>query len=276
MTMTDLDARFSRRLEGLLDQALGILEAALDDPAVPAEKRQALALRLLELGADPVVPPVPVALPVEFVTIPQFLPPELHRDVIAFAASQRGRLQPSRVTTGRLDYRHSQVLDEPVLPELEHRVRTELDAVLPDVFAALGHALFTPAKVELQLTAHGDGAFFKVHSDSGTEETAGRVLTFVIYFQLREPRGYDGGVLRVYQTTLDADGRTGQHRPDVYRDLAPEDNMIVFFDSRLFHEVLPVRVASGAYEDGRFTLNGWLHRSEQQVGARENISLGQL
>jgi len=36
--------------------------------------------------------------------------------------------------------------------------------------------------------------------------------------------------------------------------------MIVFFDSRLFHEVLPVRVAPGAYEDGRFTLNGWLHQ----------------
>ena len=180
----------------------------------------------------------------------------------------RGRLQPSRVTTDRPGYRHSHVLEELVFPELEHRVRAELDAVLPDVFAALGHARFTPAKVELMLTAHGDGAFFKVHSDNGTDETAGRVLTFVIYFLLREPRGFDGGVLRVYQTDVDAEGRTPQHRPDVFRDLAPEDNMVVFFDSRLSHEVLPVRVPSGAYEDGRFTLNGWLHRSEQKVEAR--------
>lgn len=266
--MTDLDSRFSHRLEGLLGHALGILEAALDDPAVPVDKRHALALRLLELGTDQAAPAVPVTLPVEFVTIPQFLPPELHRDVVAFAATHRGRLQPSRVTTDRPDYRHSQVLDEPVFPELERKVRAELDAVLPDVFAALGHARFTPAKVELQLTAHGDGAFFKVHSDSGTDETVGRVLTFVIYFQLREPRGFDGGVLRVYQTDLDAEGRTLQHRPDAFRDLAPEDNMVVFFDSRLSHEVLPVRVPSGAYEDGRFTLNGWLHRSEQKVEAR--------
>lgn len=265
--MKNSNAHFSHRLEGLLDHALGILEAALDDPAVPVEKRRALALRLLELGTEQVVPAVPVTLPVEFVTIPQFLPPELHRDVVAFAATQRGRLQASRVTTGKPDYRHSQVLDEPVFPELERQVRAEIDAVLPDVFTALGHTLFTPAKVELQLTAHGDGAFFKVHSDSGTDETVSRVLTFVIYFQLREPRGFEGGVLRVYQTDLDAEGRTRQHRPDVFRDLAPEDNMVVFFDSRLSHEVLPVRVASGDYEDGRFTLNGWLHQSEQEVQA---------
>ena len=265
--MKNSNAHFSHRLEGLLDHALAILEAALDDPAVPVEKRHALALRLLELGTDQVTPAEPVMLPVEFVTIAQFLPPALHRDVVAFAASQRCRLQASRVTTGKPDYRHSQVLDEPVFPELERQVRAEIDAVLPDVFAALGHARFKPAKVELQLTAHGDGAFFKVHSDSGTDETVSRVLTFVIYFQLREPRGFEGGVLRVYQTDLDAEGRTRQHRPDVFRDLAPEDNMVVFFDSRLSHEVLPVRVPSGAYEDGRFTLNGWLHQSEQEVQA---------
>jgi SM-20-related protein len=34
----------------------------------------------------------------------------------------------------------------------------------------------------------------------------------------------------------------------------------VFFDSHLMHEVLPVSVPSGAFEDWRFTVNGWLHR----------------
>ncbi len=36
--------------------------------------------------------------------------------------------------------------------------------------------------------------------------------------------------------------------------------MIVFFESRLMHEVLPLHVPSCEFEDVRFTLNGWLHR----------------
>jgi len=36
--------------------------------------------------------------------------------------------------------------------------------------------------------------------------------------------------------------------------------MILFFDSHLIHEVLPLNVPSGEFADGRFTLNGWLNR----------------
>jgi SM-20-related protein len=51
-----------------------------------------------------------------------------------------------------------------------------------------------------------------------------------------------------------------QADPNQFQDIAPADNMIVFFDSRLMHEVQPLKVPSGAFEDGRFTLNGWLNR----------------
>jgi Rps23 Pro-64 3,4-dihydroxylase Tpa1-like proline 4-hydroxylase len=264
--MTKFDTRFVRRLEGVLDHALGVLEAALDDPAVPVEQRRALALRLLELGVADQKPvtAAPVMLPVEFATVPHFLSPTLYQDVVALAAAERERLQPSSVTSNEAGYRQSRVLYdsnfESGFSEIERKVQSEIAEVLPSVCAALGQSTFTPARVEVQLTAHGDGDFFRVHSDTGAPETMGRTLTFVIYFQLRQPRSFEGGALRMYQTEIDGEGRTHQLL-EVYRDLVPEDNMVVFFDSRLMHEVLPVRVSSGAYEDGRFTLNGWLHRS---------------
>jgi SM-20-related protein len=261
--MTEPGRNFVQQFEGLLDQAFGVLEAALVDPAVPVEQRAALALRLVALGAGdqpsaPRAPPEPVTLPVVFATIPGFLPPELYRDVVAFAQADRGRLEPSTVTSNIADYRQSRVMYG--FPELEHRVIAEVTAALPEICTALGCDTFTPARIELQLTAHGDGDYFKVHSDTGVPETDGRTLTFVIYFQLRNPRGFEGGELRIYQTEFSAE-RAMRPRLDVCRDLAPDNNLVVFFDSRLAHEVLPVRVPSGTYEDGRFTLNGWLHRS---------------
>jgi len=243
--MTGPEKLFARRFESLLDHALGVLETALDDPAVPVEQRRALALRLLELGAadHSAAPPAgPTTLPVAFATVPNFLPPELLRDVLALATTERERLEPSTVTTKVAGYRQSRVMFG--FAEIERRVQAEILAALPEVCTALGLDAFTPARIEVQLTAHGDGDFFKVHSDTGAPETDGRTLTFVIYFQLRQPRGYEGGALRVYQTEIDEAGAP-RPRLDVWRDLVPDDNMVVFFDSRLAHEVLPVRVPSG-------------------------------
>lgn len=45
---------------------------------------------------------------------------------------------------------------------------------------------------------------------------------------------------------------------DSYRTLTPEHNTLSVFPSWANHEVLPVIVPSGAFEDSRFTINGWL------------------
>jgi Rps23 Pro-64 3,4-dihydroxylase Tpa1-like proline 4-hydroxylase len=36
--------------------------------------------------------------------------------------------------------------------------------------------------------------------------------------------------------------------------------MLLLFPSTNDHEVLPVRVPTGAFADSRFTINGWIHR----------------
>lgn len=251
-----------RRIEALMDRALDTLEALLDDPALTPDRRAELALRLLDIalvgepGTAPAPAPVGV-LPARCFVVRDFLPADLHRLAAETAGLLRDRFAASGVTSGEVGYRRSRVVFEDAMPALYQAMRQEIATALPAIGTALLRPGFAPGHVELQMTVHGDGDYFRPHTDSGGTEIARREITFVYYFLLRQPCGFHGGALRLYETVADDPPRYDSAR---YQDIAPEDNMIVFFDSRLMHEVLPLHVPSGAFEDGRFTLNGWLHR----------------
>ena len=251
-----------RRIEALMDRALDTLEGLLDDPTLPAERRAQLALRLLDIalvgepGAAPAPAPAGV-LPPRCFTIRDFLPPDLHAMAVQTAALLRDRFVASGVTSGEAGYRRSRVIFEDAMPALYQAMRQEIATALPAITTALLRPGFAPGHVELQMTVHGDGDFFRSHNDSAGSEIARREITFVYYFMLRQPCGFRGGALRLYETVAADPPR---HDPERHAEVVPEDNMIVFFDSRLMHEVLPLHVPTGAFEDGRFTLNGWLHR----------------
>jgi hypothetical protein len=52
------------------------------------------------------------------------------------------------------------------------------------------------------VTANTDGSYFRVHTDSGNNEIdATRQLTYVYYFN-REPKGFAGGELRIYDDQI--------------------------------------------------------------------------
>lgn len=251
-----------RRLEALMDRAIDTLETLLDDPALPADRRADLALRMLDIALAgetkaAAVESVSGVLPARCFSIPDFLAPDLHAAAVEIALQSRDRFVASAVTTAEPGYRRSRVLFEDSMPGLYPAMRQEIMAVLPAVCTALVRPAFAPAHVELHMTVHGDGDFFKVHSDKAAPEIARREITFVYYFMVRQPNGFSGGTLRVYDTI---DTAAPRHDPARFQDVVPEDNMIVFFESHLLHEVLPLHVPSGRFEDGRFTLNGWLHR----------------
>jgi SM-20-related protein len=97
--------------------------------------------------------------------------------------------------------------------------------------------------IDIQLTAHNDGDYFKVHADNCSEETSNRELTFVYYFSKR-PKPFTGGNLVI-------------HGADKI-SIEPVNNMIIFFDPRILHEVETVHCAGNLFENSRFTLNGWI------------------
>ncbi|MEO1802338.1 MAG: 2OG-Fe(II) oxygenase, partial [Cyanobacteria bacterium J06629_2] len=115
---------------------------------------------------------------------------------------------------------------------------------------------FFISHVEMQMTAHNDGCFYKVHSDAGSAKTQTRELTYVYYFY-KEPKAFTGGELKIYDTQM-----VGEKfiQRDNSKIVEPRNNSIVFFNSRCKHEVLPIACPSRQFDDSRFTLNGWLRR----------------
>ncbi|HSS69964.1 MAG TPA: 2OG-Fe(II) oxygenase [Casimicrobiaceae bacterium] len=161
---------------------------------------------------------------------------------------------PSRLSDNRSDYRHSLVMAAP--HELWELIGGKIRAVMPEVMPQLRVGKFTVGDVDCQITASIDGSYFKVHTDAGRNETEKRQLTYVYYFN-REPKGFTGGELRIYDDAI----RNGKlSATDSFQVIEPRHNSMVFFQAAVMHEVMPVTVPSKAFRDARFTVNGWVDR----------------
>lgn len=135
---------------------------------------------------------------------------------------------------------------------VSERIRERLQPALQ----RLGHPEFPVGRIELQVTASGDGDYFRLHPDASPGDT--RELTFV-YFVHREPRRFSGGELRLFMAR-EQDGELA--RSDRSHTLSPRNGMLVFFPALNQHEVLPVRVPTKEFGDSRFAITGWVHRAE--------------
>ena len=171
---------------------------------------------------------------------------------LAFAAESR--FAPARLSDARDDYRQALMLGAP--HEVWQLFTGKIRAVMLDVMARLRMGRFTVGNIDCQITASGDGGYFKAHTDAGHNETIKRQLTYVYYFN-REPKGFTGGELRVYDDTI----RNGKlAATESFQLIEPRHNSIVFFQAPVMHEVMPVSVPSGQFRDSRFTVNGWVDR----------------
>jgi Rps23 Pro-64 3,4-dihydroxylase Tpa1-like proline 4-hydroxylase len=202
-----------------------------------------------------VLPPVHdwspgIRVPVPFCRLEDFLGHDRADALVHFALDRRSDFQPGTVLgTGRHEGRRSLVL-----PVHSPTFNTLLANSLPAVQSILGLRA-TLSQVETQITAHGEGDMFAIHSDAGhNDHGTGRKLSFAYYFH-RRPRGFEGGQLRLY----DVISRSGTvRRAATYRTVDPDHDTIVFFPSTAFHEVLPSQCRSGQFADHRFTITGWI------------------
>ena len=139
----------------------------------------------------------------------------------------------------------------------------KLHGVLPEVLGRLRMEHLDVGHIELDVTVHRRGDFFVAHRDNDAahrdEEAIRRLLhlrtrklSYVYYFY-RDPRPFAGGDLLLYDAT-DA----GRKPHAAFSRIDPTRNSIVFFPSDCWHEVTPV-ACGDELEDGRFTVNGWIH-----------------
>jgi Rps23 Pro-64 3,4-dihydroxylase Tpa1-like proline 4-hydroxylase len=206
----------------------------------------------------------PFDLPGPHWVIPHFLGADTVAQLLGHAAERQAEFQPSRIgalsSDGSVDpdFRISSRLD--VSRELERLVIGRVRECAGDLFLHLGIPAFEPSGWEVELVAHGHGAFFKRHIDTsvGAPDMAKnrtrsmRVVSLVYYFH-RLPRRFHGGELRLHALT--APGSPGS-----FVDIAPENDTALAFPSWFPHEVLPVTCESRVFMDSRFAVNCWLYR----------------
>lgn len=193
-----------------------------------------------------------------FVLIEDFLPATEHDEILSRTLAARERFVASTVDDSQTKYRASLVLtDEAAIVDL---MRPRITAALPAAALRLGlvreslRTAIESSNVECQVTAHNDGDFYRVHNDSGSPRTKHRTLSYVYYFQAG-PKSFRGGELRLYEVAV----KDGFYvAGESYWLIEPKDNAILFFPSHAMHEVLPVSCSSRAFEDSRFTVNGWV------------------
>ncbi|MEY2959068.1 MAG: hypothetical protein RLZZ01_1636 [Actinomycetota bacterium] len=141
-----------------------------------------------------------------------------------------------------------------------------LRSILPHARRELDVAHFRLGRIEWQLTAHGQGDFFGLHTDLGTawQPSSARRVSFVFYFHER-PRTFEGGELRLYDRTIDSSGVVD--RCESFQEVQPTGNSIVLFPSDAFHEVRPIETPGDPAAPGatRYALTGWFHDADHRL-----------
>ena len=194
--------------------------------------------------------------PATYLQIDNFLPEEEYQQVLETAFNKQSKFYDSRTVTNTENYRQSLILPGKEFSEVYYLIKSKLLETFPSLLDRLKHPEFSVSHVEMQMTAHNDGAFYKTHTDAGSEKTKTRELTYVYYFY-QEPKQFSGGELKIYDTQMQGKKVIQKENSQV---IEPRNNSIVFFNSRCKHEVLPISCSSGEFQASRFTLNGWLRR----------------
>lgn len=187
-----------------------------------------------------------------FLQIDNFLTSEEHRRLIDFTLQHQADFVPASTAVGVNGQRQHLVLHS--FPEFSELLTTRVREVLPAVLQRLGLPPFNPTQIETQLAAHNDGNGYPLHNDNSSPDTSRRYLTYVYYFN-REPKGFEGGELQLYNSKLENNVYV---QADSHKRVEARNNSVVFFLARYLREMQPVRCPSKDFADSCFTINGWL------------------
>jgi SM-20-related protein len=172
--------------------------------------------------------------------------------LLDYSLTNEQAFQRSR-TRGGIDpaYRVSSCLRD--MGALKKPIRQKIIDALPRLVAGLHMRSFQYSRTEMELVAHGDGAFYKIHVDTSQNRPADktqRVVSCVYYFNAL-PKAFSGGALRMFPFG-------GAHPGERFIDIPPDHNTLLAFPSFAPHEVRPVSCPSRRFADSRFAINCWI------------------
>ncbi len=190
-----------------------------------------------------------------YMHVENFLSDELSQQIFDFAVENEDKYTQSLVgKEGKVNEKRriSKVTRD--LGPFDAVLHEKIHAFYPEMLKGLKMADFKRREqLELEIAAHGDGAFFKPHIDMRIGETGDRVLS-AVYYMHSNPKGFSGGELKIYPLEI----MPGDDEPVV---LEPKHNSLLIFQSYVHHEVLPVVCPGATFRDYRFAINCWIHKA---------------
>ena len=261
------DTNALRRL-GDIQRGKGAFSAARDTyrglhAADPDHPTAAWLVSILRGGRVP-HPPPPGFRPVPFVRLTNFLAPAQQKRLCMSIRAARDQFVPAMVGKDNLnrETRAAWVADRRIVRDINPWFGPKLRSVLSHVLARLRMEALYRFRIEMQVTVHLGGGFYKRHRDDLEEENHLRTLSYVYYFH-RQPRPFAGGDLLLYDT----DPETNRATAAAFTRIEPRHNSLVVFPSGAYHEITPVECETQDFLDGRFTVNGWVcSQSEDGAG----------
>lgn len=189
--------------------------------------------------------------------IENFLGADLVSRLLLHAVENQSLFQDSRVGDGANDRVDHEIRVSSVLRDfgpLKGEVKSRFLDILPETLVRLGMSTFELHSTELELAAHGNGAFYNTHIDTftGKDHETVRVLTAVYYFHA-EPKAFQGGDLRLLPLRYSAEESN-------HLDFEPANDRLVLFPSWAPHRVMPVISDSADFRDSRFAINCWYRK----------------
>lgn len=132
-----------------------------------------------------------------------------------------------------------------------------LEQNLARLQACLGLPGFNLERIEIKLTNHVDGGFFKMHCDNRAPiAEAGRAITWLYYFGEPAPR-YRGGELYI----LDSRPAEELLSPAWFTRIAPRPNRLIAFPSWFYHAVAPMKLPEQDFSAGRFAVSSHIRKT---------------
>ena len=193
-------------------------------------------------------------IPSPYALIDNFLPANQVDDLLRYSINKQPEFEPTTNSASDPNYRRSFFL--PYFPEFSELIIKMIWKITPQIITHLGIHHFAIEQIESQMTALNHGNYYKIHNDSGSPDTAKRILTYVYYYH-REPKPFTGGELIIYDSKIENGYSVAASS---FKKIEPKNNTIVFFPSYCMHEVLPVNCPSEYFTDSRFTINGWVRQ----------------
>jgi len=245
-------ADINRQL-GLHEKAVAVLHRILK---IQPEERRAKTLIQALTGEHTEFTQLPNQVcPAEILLKKQFLPNDACKELLNTSLELESNFEKSSLTHGvNPEYRSSLTISESYYTNFGMFYRNKLSILLADYLKTDHQEIAEKNNIEIQMTAHGDGAYFLPHQDN--THSIKRKLTCVYYY-FAEPKPFSGGDLIVY------DLKDGQQNMALsFTRIIPENNLLVVFPSQFWHQVTPVGLIDNQFKNNRFSITSWLYESE--------------